>query len=120
MNIKTIYRIPVLLNNKKTLLQRTIKTKSSHKEHYKQYRSQGTIQKYQLQGKIQKNNNHKETGNNRRNTNQKEQCKYATIQEITIPRNNSKIQLTRNNRRNNNHKEQCQDTTYREQCINKT
>jgi hypothetical protein len=53
MNIKTIYRIPVLLNNKKTLLQRTIKTKSSHKEHYKQYRSQGTIQKYQLQGKIQ-------------------------------------------------------------------
>jgi hypothetical protein len=27
-----------------------------------QYRSQGTIQKYQLQGKIPKNNNRKETG----------------------------------------------------------
>ena len=43
----------------------------------------------------------------------------GTIQDITISRNNTKIQLTRNNRRNNNHKEQCQDTTYRAQSINK-
>ena len=44
-------------------------------EYYKQYRSQGTKERYQLQGKIQTNNNNKETGNNRRNTNPKEQCK---------------------------------------------
>jgi len=53
MNIKTKYRIPVILNNNKKLLQGTIK-KNSYREHYKEYRSRGTIQKYQLQGKIQK------------------------------------------------------------------
>ena len=41
----------------------------------------------------------------------------GTIEEITITRDNAKIQLTGNNRRNNNHKGQCQDTTYREQSI---
>ena len=77
MNIKTKYRIPDLLNNKKTIAENN-KKKDSHREHYMLYRSQGTIQKYQLQGKIPKNNNHKETGNNRRNTNQREQCKNTT------------------------------------------
>jgi hypothetical protein len=32
----------------------------------------------------------------------------GTIEEITITRNNTKIQLTGNNTRNNNHKEQYQ------------
>ena len=77
MNIKTKYRIPELLNNKKNYCREQWK-KDSHKEHYMQYRSQGTMQKYQLQGKIPTNNILKETGNNRRNTNQREQCKNTT------------------------------------------
>ena len=69
MNIKTKYRIPVLLNNKKKLLQGTIK-KQLH----------GTLQALTIirnntnipfTGKNTKNNNHKVTGNNRRNNNQK-------------------------------------------------
>ena len=77
MNIKTKYRIPVLLNNKKTIA-----------ENNKKKQSQGTLQavpitrnntkKYHLQGKIPNNNNLKETGNNRRNNNQREQCKNTT------------------------------------------
>jgi hypothetical protein len=39
----------------------------------------------------------------------------GTIEDITISRNNIKIQLTGNNRRHNNPKEQYQNTTYREQ-----
>ena len=31
----------------------------------------------------------------------------GTIEDITISRNNAKIQLTGNNRRNSDHKEQC-------------
>jgi hypothetical protein len=39
----------------------------------------------------------------------------GTIEDITISRNNIKIQLTGNNTRHNNLKEQYQNTTYREQ-----
>jgi hypothetical protein len=39
----------------------------------------------------------------------------GTIQDITISRNNAKIQLTGNNTGLNNLKEQYQNTTYREQ-----
>ena len=76
MNIKTKYRIPVILNNKKTItgnnktkpVTGNITSSTDHKEQYKNtsYRENT------------KNNNHKETGNNRRNTNQKEQCKHTT------------------------------------------
>jgi flagellar assembly factor FliW len=47
INIETKYRIPVIFNNKKKLFQGTIK-KNSYKEHYKQYRSQGSVQEYHL------------------------------------------------------------------------
>ena len=83
MNIKTNYRIPVILNNKNTVTENN--KKNSYREHYKQYRSHGTIQTYQLQGKTRK---------------------QGTIEEILIRRNNTKIQLTVNNTRNTNYNEQ--------------
>ena len=53
----------------KKTVTRNIKRSTDHKEQY---------QKYHLQEKIPNNNNLKETGNNRRNTNQREQCKTTT------------------------------------------
>ena len=51
--------------------------------------------------KIPKNNNYKETGNNRRNTNQREQCKNTT--------NTQQYKTTC-------YREQCKNKTYGEQC----
>jgi hypothetical protein len=39
----------------------------------------------------------------------------GTIQDITISRNNTKIQLTGNNRRNSDQKEQYKNTTNKQQ-----
>ena len=86
----------------------------------------GNTQRYNILGTIQ---NTLATWNSTNNTIYRDQSKIeyqleekmprynlqGTIEEITITRNNAKIQLTGNNRRNNNHKEQCQNTTYREQ-----
>jgi hypothetical protein len=78
INIETKYRIPVILNNEKKLFQGTIK------------QLQGTLQAVPITristiipfiGNNTKNKNHKETGNNRRNTNQKEECKNTTYRE---------------------------------------
>ena len=99
MNIKTKYRIPVLLNNKKTIAENNEKKQS-----------QGTLEAVPI------------TRNNTKNTIYKRKYqkiiisrKQGTIEEILIRRDNAKIQLIRNNTRNNNHKEQYQNTTYREQ-----
>ena len=46
MNIKTKYRIPVLLNNKKTI------TENNNKNTFTRIRTQGKMQKYQLQRTI--------------------------------------------------------------------
>ena len=99
MNIKTTYRIPVLLsnkkniteNNKKTHLQRNITSSTEHKEQYNNTNYRGKYKKIIITRK------------------------QGTIEEILIRRNNAKIQLIRNNTRNNNLEEQCQNTTYREQ-----
>jgi hypothetical protein len=100
MNIKTKYRIPVLLNNKKKLLQRTIKKRQSR----------GTLHAVPITRNYTKI---PVTGKNTQKIIITR--KQGTIEEILIRGNNAKIQLIRNNTRNNNHKEQYQNTTYREQ-----
>ena len=51
---------------------------ATNKQQYKKQQSQGTMQKYNLQRTIQEI---KLTGNNKRNTNHKKQCKNTSYSE---------------------------------------
>ena len=99
MNIKTKYRIPVLLNNKKSI------TENKKKPHL-----QGTLQAVP---NTRKNAKIPFTGKNTKKIIMTR--KQGTIEEILIRRNNATLQLIRNNTRNNNFKEQYQNIAYREQ-----